>query len=122
MAFSLSRLHEQAVDKVKHLHGKLEKHRSMLDDMVEQTVVTGEVAVGAGVAALADYYLGDKTKELPEAMVGPVPVVLGAALALKGVAYMLGAGSGDHVHAVANGIGAAGVYGTTLRLLKASGA
>lgn len=85
--------------------------------MVEETVRTGEVAAGGAVAALIDHYMGPGGN-MPEAMLGPAPLVLTAALVLKGVAFVGGNESwGTHVHSFANGLGAAGTYATMMRIL-----
>lgn len=118
MAFSLARLHEAAVNKFKSVHGKLERHKETIGSIVSEAVRTGETVAGGGTAALVDFYLGDNSA-IPEAMVGPVPVVLTGALALKGVAFALGRHpAASHLHAFSNGLAAAGTYATAMRTLK----
>jgi hypothetical protein len=126
MAFSLAKLHEAAVGRVRNLTGRLEKHKGHLGTMAVETLRTGIAAGGGASAALIDHYMGTPTDALPEAMVGPVPVVITAALLLKGAAYVLtepaDVGSfhfSQAIHEYANGLGAAGTYATVLRALKA---
>jgi hypothetical protein len=125
MSFSLSRLHEKALSSAKRLRSVLDTHEETVGSIVTEAVRTGVTGAGAASAAGLDYFLGAPKAALPEAMVGPVPVVPVAALALKVAAFAMTkskSGASVHLHAFSNGLGAASIYTGTLRLLQENAA
>lgn len=118
---SLARLHQEALAKFNSARAKISRHEGMVTRIAEETFRTGANLGGAAAAAVVDHYMGPKGVDLPEAMVGPVPVVLTGALVMKGVAFALSKHDvSKYVHEVGSGLGAAGTYATLLRTLKAS--
>lgn len=115
---SLAKLHEQALSKYKSVAGRLERHKAVIGTTTDRVVATLETAAGGAAAAAIDHYMGGGG-ELPEAMVGPVPVVLASALActVASIAFQRDSFSKDLAN-FGNGLAAAGSYAEGLRFLK----
>lgn len=123
MAFhSLAKLHEKALSHAKRLRSVLDTHEETVGSIVNEAVRTGVGAAGAASAAAIDFFMGGASKTgLPEAMIGPVPVVPVAALAIKGIAFAMTrskSGASPHLHSYSNGLGDGAIYAGTLRLLQ----
>jgi len=122
MTTSLSKLHEQALNKYRSVSARLDKHKAVIGETTTRIVATVETALGGASAAAIDHYMGESSTPgtLPEATIGPVPVVLAASLALTvGSIAMQKEPWARDVANFANGLGAAGAYAETLRFLQA---
>ena len=102
---NLAKLHSEAIAKYRNVRNRLDSHKQ---------------TIGGAAAAAIDHYLGDKTQVLPEAMVGPVPVVMASAFAgtLLSIVWQKEEWS-THLAGLSNGLGAAAAYAEGLRFLKA---
>ena len=117
---NLAKLHSDAIAKYKNVRARLDSHKQSIGGAVTRTLTAIESGVGGGAAAAIDFYMGDKTQALPEAMVGPVPVVMTAAFGLTVVSIALQKEDWSvHLAGFANGLGAAAAYAEGLRFLKA---
>jgi len=115
MAFALSTLHSKALRHLEHARGKLERHRETAKGLVTTTARSALTVGGGASGALIDHYMGNKADALPEAKLGPAPVVLTAALVGKAIGLAMGGTEGSFLQDYANGLGA---YGTGVELIR----
>ena len=117
---NLAKLHEQAINKYKNVRGKLDAHKEVIGETVNRGLAAVESALGGGAAAAIDFYMGTKTDAIPEAMIGPVPVVMASAFGLTVISIVMQKEEWSrHLAGFANGLGAASTYAEGLRFLKA---
>jgi hypothetical protein len=117
---NLAKLHSEAIAKYRNVRNRLDSHKQTIGGAVTRPMTAIESGVGGAAAAAIDHYLGDKTQVLPEAMVGPVPVVMASAFAgtLLSIVWQKEEWS-THLAGLSNGLGAAAAYAEGLRFLKA---
>ncbi len=117
--YSVARRHEQAISHARNLAGRLARHKETIGVTVTRTLGAIEAAIGGGAAAATDFYMGVKTDAIPEAMIGPVPVVMTGAVFLTVTSILLQKEDwSTHVAGFAAGLGGAAAYAEGLRWLK----
>lgn len=119
MGSSIEKMHRDLAAKFQHVRGRLIAHKQIVGTTVDRALTAVEGGIGGGLAASVDWYMGDQSQAIPEAMVGPVPVVAAAALAGTAIAILMQKEAWSaHIAGVSNGLGAAAAYGETLRFLR----
>jgi hypothetical protein len=122
MASSIERLHAEAMRRVGSARSALARHKETIGTTVERVVTAIEATAGGGAAAALDFYLkpaGDLSA-LPEAVIGPVPVVAAAALALTAGSILFQKEPfSAHLAGFGNGMAGAASYAEGLRFLAA---
>ena len=120
---NLETLHRELAGKYTNVRNSLVRHKAAIGTSVERGVTALESGVGGGLAAAIDHYLGTSTDAIPEALIGPVPVVMTSAFALLLASIVLQKESwSSHLAGLGNGLGAASAYAEGLRFLKAQAA
>lgn len=119
---NLASLHKDALNKYQSIKGAFMRHKEKIGGVVTTTVRKVVVVGGGAAGGAADHYLSqadDPVTGLPEAKIGPAPLVLTAGLALSGVGYFgHGEAWADHVQAFADGALSYGAGMETLRALR----
>jgi len=119
---NLATLHKDALSRFQRAKALVASHKETIDTFVDATVRKVFVTGGGVAGAFAEHYLSqgdDPETGLPEAKIGPAPLVLTGGLVGSGIAYAMGkSDTAKPVHAVADGLLAFGGGMETLRALR----